>query len=140
MYALLLDAERRHLDEPGWVDTLDLAPQRRPAPAVDQDRCAGLDSHRIGGEQVCHDLQIARVAYVDERRPCLDQAFALLNDRQDAPGHRGAQLDAADGIRRAGTIPRLAEPRLDHRLLIAAHLQLRLDARKGSLVGVYVEA
>src|SRR5262249_32092093 len=97
-HPLFLDAERRDFEEARWIDPRYPRPNRRSAPATDPHGRTGLDLDRVGRQEVGYDLQVARIADLDQWRAGLDDRFALLNDLKHATGDGRAELHAADRI------------------------------------------
>src|SRR6516225_10280686 len=76
-HPLFLDAERRDLEESRGIDAGHPRPNWRSAPAIDPHGRTRLDLDRIGRQEVGYDLQVARIADLDQWRAGLDDRFAL---------------------------------------------------------------
>src|SRR6516225_11588436 len=109
-HPLFLDAERRDLEESHGIDAGYPRPNRRSAPAIDPHGRTGFDLDRIGRQEVGYDLQVARIADLDQRRAGLDDRFALLNDLKHATSDGCADLHAADRIVQRGRARRIDQP------------------------------
>src|SRR6516225_10010923 len=106
-HPLFLDAERRDFEEARWIDARYPRLNWRSAPAIDPHGRTRLDLDRIGRQEVGYDLQVTRIADLDQWRAGLDDRFALLNDLKHATGDGCADLHAADRIVQRGRARRI---------------------------------
>ncbi len=87
--ALLLDAERGDLGEAGQLDAADAAVQRLlAAPAFDEHGATRVNRDGVGREHVGDDLEVGRIAHVEQRLAGGHDGLALVMARED---------DALDG-------------------------------------------
>ena len=82
----------------------------RPRAAVEARRRARLDQDRVGGQHVDDDLEVVRIAHLDQRRADRHDGLALLRDPQHASGDGRADVPAlaACPVARAGPQQRRA--------------------------------
>src|SRR5690606_568564 len=89
------DAERRDLREAGRLDAGHLGVEGCAAPAFDRRRGSDLDLHGIRRQQLDDDLEIVRIADLDQWRAGYDDLLAALHDLQHLPADGRSHLDAA---------------------------------------------
>ncbi len=92
---LLVDTERRDLRPGRRFDLLDDGGDGRAAPAGDQGLGPLVYAHRIARQQIDRDLEICRIADLQDRRAGQDDLFVLGQHAQHAARDRRDEFDTA---------------------------------------------
>src|SRR5690349_7588240 len=88
VHAFFLDSQRRNLRKCSGLNK----PYPRmqnviTAPAVEKRCRTGLDTNRVGGQNVRYDFNLPSVPQHNDRRTGLHNPLALLDNSQHWPGH-----------------------------------------------------